>query len=134
MDAFALVMGWVSGLFTGAVVALGVFDVATGRAHLNPRRVRWSVGEARARGALMIAFGSVMGTFGLVLMFIEEELAAGMGFQWWYSYWSRLIAIAIPVFVIATTFGLMLTEQHNKGGWPFSRSSTPSQPTGSATS
>jgi hypothetical protein len=75
------IIGWVwcLGMLCGALTAIGVVGAVSGRVLFNPRRIDWSVGEARILGLIWAIQGMALS---LILLFGMVQLAANSGTAW----------------------------------------------------
>jgi hypothetical protein len=118
MSGIDLVPTWFGGIVAGVVMTLGTIELSTGRMVVNPRRLKWSVGEVRVYGFISALFGLIVAIYVLVNAIV---LSTGprqnwVGPGWWYDLDWLMYALGI---VVATS--LLLVEQHHNKQWPFNR-------------
>lgn len=61
MESALIVTAWVCGMVSGTAMLLGGIGLVTGHVVFNPRRIDWSVGEARLLGAILAVQGFFVG-------------------------------------------------------------------------
>jgi hypothetical protein len=108
MDPEIVVGAWVVGLFAGAAIFEGICEMATGRLLLNPRRINWSVGEARVSGLVTAIQGLVMASGALAFGLMGGAVLVS---ALWFIWFIGLVLLA-PI-----SQGLL--EQHRNRRWPF---------------
>jgi hypothetical protein len=85
VDGPVLVLTWLAAMAAGALLCVGIIEVATGRAVINLSRSRYSAGENRASGACSTIQGVSTAIWALIggLSFGSHSLPVFWAGHWW---------------------------------------------------
>jgi hypothetical protein len=119
MQGVLLVSTWLIGIAGGVGVTLGSIGLLTGRVVWTPRRLNWSVGEAKVMGLGLTITALLFAIYGLVGGLV---LSTGGGPNWRGPDWWNYVQLASPVAAFGFPTLMLLLEQHNKRRWPFKSS------------
>jgi hypothetical protein len=108
MDPVFVVSAWFLALMAGGALFEGITEVWTGRVIINPRRISWSVGEARVSGLVNVTRGLFGATGALFLGLVGVALFDS---AFWFIWFVGVLFLA-PI-----SQGLI--EQHHNRRWPF---------------
>lgn len=103
-------------------MTVGIIQAVTGRVVWNPRRLNWSVGEAKVMGLGMTAPALFVVVYGLVGGLV---LSTGGSPNWRGPDWWNYVQLASFVFLFPFLILMGLLEQHNKRRWPFKQVGLP---------
>jgi hypothetical protein len=85
MGVLTIVAVWLAGIGSGALLCIGIIEIAKGQAVINLSRSTWSVRENRASGVCTTIQGFVLGIyalFGGLALSAHALPMVGVG-QWW---------------------------------------------------
>jgi len=109
------VLTWLAGILGGAVAAVGMIELVTGRLVVNPLRRKWSVGEIRIRGLVITPGGLAMA---MVCGFV---LYTRPGPTWTEPVWWPATPFIGVLNFLAFGFTPLLLELHHGRIWPFTK-------------
>ena len=111
MQAALIVTALVGGMVSGGLLAFGLTGAITGRVFFNPRRIDWSLGEARFLGLTFAVEGLVLAAFTLTATL---QLAANRYEPLWF-------VPLLPLFAVGGPLAVMLVRQHHNRRTPSKR-------------
>jgi hypothetical protein len=117
VEIFVVVSAWFAGVSFGALTALALTQTVTGHAVVafNPKRIDWSISEARILGLAWAIFG-LSGGLGALVGGVVMSAHLTPPFWWWVPF--CLAAMAVLVFQ-----GTMEQRHHTR--WPINRTGPP---------
>jgi hypothetical protein len=108
-------MTWLVGILGGAVAAIGIIELVTGRLVVNPLRRKWTAGETRVR-ALVITLDGLA-----IAMVCGFVLYTRPGPTWTEPAWWPATPFIGLLGALAFGFMPLLLELHHSRIWPFTK-------------